>query len=188
MLAVEGTTPARLKKIREAIPTSRKITKTDLAKYLNAWDMRPELVSLGAQKNFERFMECFKEDEGQPPLNLPDLVSYKHMIAKAILFKKAGALVRPMFPAFQGNVVTYLVSLVANRLGEKIDLEKVWLKQDISKELKKQLELWAREVNSVLHSSSGGRMISEWAKKDECWEAVRSASYSPVMKSIPELR
>ena len=51
MLARDGGTPAQLRKLREAIPPARKITKTDLAKYLNAWDQRPDLVSLGSQKN-----------------------------------------------------------------------------------------------------------------------------------------
>jgi hypothetical protein len=36
MLNRAGSTPARLRQIREAIPNARKITKTDLAKYLNA--------------------------------------------------------------------------------------------------------------------------------------------------------
>jgi hypothetical protein len=110
------------------------------------------------------------------------------MVAKAIFFKKTHALVRPMFPAFQGNVAAYLVSLVADRLNHRIDLEKIWTRQDISPALRQQLQAWAIEVNDVLHRSSGGKMISEWAKKPECWNAVRSASYSPVGDGIPELR
>jgi hypothetical protein len=31
-------------------------------------------------------------------------------------------------------------------------------------------------------------MISEWAKKTECKEAVFLASYSPVSAGIPEIR
>lgn len=188
LLAREGTTPARLRQIKETIPPARKISKTDLAKYLHAWDQKPELVSLGLQKNFERFMAGFQEVEGGPAAPLPDVAEFKEMVAKAILFKKTTALVRPMLPAFQGNVATYLVSLVANRLGDRFDLEKIWLQQDISPKLRQQLQTWAVEVNEVLHRSSGGRMISEWAKKPECWEAVRRATYSEVLGGIPELR
>ncbi len=189
MLAREGTTPARLKHIREVVtPPSRKITKTDLAKYLNAWDRKPDLVSLGSQKNFERFMDGLRDPDGQPLAPLPDVATYKAMIAKAILFKKTHTLVRPMFPAFQGNVAAYLVSLLADRLGDRVDLEKIWTRQDISPALRQQLQAWAIEVNDVLHRSSCGKMISEWAKKPECWDSVRSASYSPVGAAIPELR
>jgi hypothetical protein len=110
------------------------------------------------------------------------------MIAKAILFKKTQSLVRPMFQAFQANVIAYLVSLLANRLGERLDLEQVWVKQDISDQLRHQLRTWASEVDAILRDTAGGRMISEWAKKPECWEAVRTANYSVAFEGIPEIR
>lgn len=188
MLSREGTTPARLKHIKENVtPASRKISKTDLAKYLNTWDRKPDVVSLGSQKNFEAFMDSQKELElqGHP---LPDVNAYKTMVAKAILFKKTSSLVRPMFPAFQGNVTIYLIALVAEKLGERFDFEKIWTRQDISEGLRAQLRTWATEVHDVLQTSSGGRMISEWAKKPECWTAVRSAVYSVVRDNISELR
>ena len=188
MLAREGTTPARLKHLKQVVvPPARKFTKTDLAKFVNAWSGKPDIVSLGLQKNFERFMESLREIEGQPPSPLPDVTAYKAMIAQAILVKKTTALVRPMFPAFQGNVANYLVSVLAIRLGDKISLEKIWARQDISDALRQQLRTWAVEVHEVLHRSSNGKMISEWAKKPECWEAVRSASYSRVGDEIPEV-
>jgi len=189
LLAREGSTPARLKQLKEiVIPTSRKITKTDLAKYLNSWDKKPYQVSLGSQKNFERFMENMKDEEGMPTKPLPDLQTYKQMIAKAILYKKTHSLVRPMFPAFQGNVATYLVSLVSDRLGDKINLDRIWQHQDISQEFRDLLQIWAVEVNDILHKSASGKMISEWAKKEECWEAVRNAQYSPIPEGILELQ
>ena len=188
MLSREGTTPPRLKHLKQnVVPPARKITKTDLAKFVNAWNGKPDVVSLGAQKNFERFMEGFREVDGQPPPPLPDVTAYKAMIAQAILFKKTTALVRPMFPAFQGNITNYLISILALQLGNRIKLEKIWSRQDISEELKQQLRTWAVEVNEVLQVSSRGKMISEWAKKSECWEAVRSASFSQISEPIPEL-
>jgi len=178
LLAREGSTPARLRQLKEAIPTSRKITKTDLAKYLNAWDQKPHFVSLGAQKNFERFMETVAPVDGAEAPPLPDVASYKHMIAKAILFKTAQKIVRPMFPAFQANVTAYVVSLAANRLSARIDLERVWNSQALPPWLQQQIRTWADEVNRILHASSNGRMISEWAKKPECWGAVVTGRYS----------
>ena len=51
-----------------------------------------------------------------------------------------------------------------------------------------ELATWAVEVNDALHKSSGGRMISEWAKKPECWDRVRAAAYSKPLADIPEVR
>lgn len=187
MLAREGTTPARLRKLKTDIPSSRKITKTDLAKFLNAWDDKPHLVSFGAQKNFERFMEGLADGEGRET-PLPDVAAYKHMIAKAIIFKTTQKLVRPMFPAFQANVAAYTVSILSKRIGDRLDLDRIWLQQGISPQLAEQVRAWAREVNEILHASAGGRMISEWAKKAECWDAVLKGPLSAPLAGIPEMR
>ncbi len=188
MLAREGTTAAKLKKLKGDIPSSRKISKTDLAKYLNAWDGKPHLVSFGSQKNFERFMSEFTSGDGVPEAALPDVAAYKQMVAKAILFKTAQRLIRSMFPAFQANVTTYTVSIISDRLGDRLDLDKIWQDQAVSTGLQEQIKRWARQVNDVLHSSAGGKMVSEWAKKAECWEAVRKIPLSTVGTDIPELR
>jgi hypothetical protein len=187
MLAREGTTPARLKKLKADIPSSRKITKTDLAKFLNAWDRKPHVVSLGAQKNFERFMETFAGEAGSEA-PLPDVVAYKRMVAKAIIFKAGQKLIRPMFPAFQANVAAYAVSLLSERIGDRLDLDKIWQQQAISSRLQEQIQAWARDANEVLHATAEGRMISEWAKKAECWEIVRNKHLPSPLAGIPEVR
>lgn len=187
LLVREGTTPAKLKKIKDAIPTSRRLTKTDLAKYLNAWDLKPEIVSLGSQKNFDRFMASLIAPEGQE-VKLPSTADFKAMIAKAKLYRDAQKLIRPMFQAFQANITAYTVSVTAMMIGDRIDLEKIWNNQAVSQELLRQIETWARQVSDVLHESAGGKMISEWAKKPECKDAVFAASYSPVATGIPEVR
>jgi AIPR protein len=186
MLARE-TTPAKLKALKETIPPARKLTKTDLAKYLMAWDGQPDVVSLGAQKCFDRYMASMptlEESEVAVPL---DAAAYKAMVAKAIIYKAVQKLVRPMFPAFQGNVTSYVVSLVARIYSEEFRLDRVWSRQAVSPELLAQISIWAREVNDQLHSTSGGRMISEWAKKPECRDSVLNARYAAAAGGIPEI-
>ncbi|WP_416211164.1 AIPR family protein [Nitrospirillum sp. BR 11828] len=119
---------------------------------------------------------------------MPAVADYKRMIAKAIIFKKVQKLVRPMFPAFQANVAAYTVSILADRLGPKIDLDGIWMHQDLSMQLQEQITTWAKGVNDVLHYSAEGKMVSEWAKKPECWDAVRESIYSAPMDNIPEMR
>ena len=187
LLAREGTTAAKLKNLKEAIPPARRITKTDLAKYLNAWDRKPDVVSLGSQKNFDRFMASLTSNDGQE-IPLPTVADFKAMIAKAKIYRESQKLLRPMFQAFQANVTAYTVAVLSERLGSRIDLDRIWTKQALSPELLSQIATWAKEVNDVLHSSSGGRMISEWAKRPECKDAVMGASYSAAAADIPEVR
>lgn len=187
LLAREGSTPAKLRNLKEAIPPSRRVTKTDLAKYLMAWDQKPDVVSLGSQKNFDRFMAALTPGEGVEP-KLPTAADYKGMIAKAKIYRDAQKLLRPMFQAFQANVTAYTVALLAKKVGDRVDLDRIWAKQGLSPELVAQIAAWAKEVNDALHRTAGGRMLSEWAKKSECREAVLGASYSEPAPGIPELR
>ncbi|WLD14672.1 AIPR family protein [Planctellipticum variicoloris] len=189
MLAREGNTPAKLKQLKQVVvPPARKITKTDLAKALNAWGGKPDQVSLGNQKNFERFMEDFREVEGQVSIDLPNVTEYKAMIAQVILLKKAITMTRPMFPAYQSYVANYVVAVLGDRLGKYVSLERIWNQQELSTGLKQQLQDWAKEVNEVMHRSAAGKMVSEWAKKPECWDIVRTAKYSEPQKGIAELK
>lgn len=188
MLMREGTTPAKLRLLRESIPPQRKLTKTDLAKYLNAWDQKPHVVSLGAQKNFVEFMSAFVGGGDAPSVALPDISSYRQMVAKAIVFKAAQKLVRPMFQAFQANVTAYVIALLSERIGARLDLDMIWKNQGVSPQLQGQVQIWAKEVNDTLHRSAGGRMVSEWAKKPECWTAVLDTPFSAPQSDIPELK
>lgn len=187
MLAREGTTPAKLRTIKEAVPPARKIIKTDLAKYLMAWDGSPQIVSLGAQKCFDKFMGSMPSTEDGEPAIALDALAYKTMISKAIIYKAVNKRVRPMFQAFQGNVASYVVSLVSRTFGDQFKLERVWNAQCVSPQFLSQIDIWAREINEELHRTSGGKMISEWAKKQECCDAVFAATYSKASNDIPEV-
>ncbi|WP_413060855.1 AIPR family protein [Sphingomonas carotinifaciens] len=187
LLAREGTTAAKLRNLKDAIPPARKMSKTDLARYYLAWAKRPHDVAYGTQKNFTRFMEDLAEEK----LDIPDpltVIWYKRLVAIAILYKAAQRLSRAKhFQQAQANIAAYLVSVISDRLGSSINLDRIWDRQEISKELLAQLEVWAIEVEKALRADAGRRMISEQAKRPECWNSVRSYSFSKVRADIPEL-
>lgn len=152
-----------------------------------AWLKGMQIVN-GGQTTASLYFAKKKYPETDPPLPAPDVAAFKAMVAKALVFKSTHKLVRPMFQAFQANVAAYTVSLLSHQAGDRFDLDRVWSRQGVSQELLAQLSVWAREVNDVLHRTSGGRMVSEWAKKPECKDAVLCASYSDPATGIPELR
>jgi hypothetical protein len=184
MLARDGATPARLKALKEAIPPGRKIIKTDLAKYVNAWAAKPHIVSLGSQKNFERFMADVAAG-APPPLDTP---AYKRLIAKVILFKgvqkavKAGG-----YQSFQANITSYTVAVLSRLLADRLSLDLIWQRQAISPQLQQYAGEIARVVDEALRDSAGARMVSEWAKKEGCWIDVRGRAFPEPAAPIPEL-
>lgn len=188
LLTREGTTPARLRALKESMPSSRKITKTELAKYVMAWDMKPDVVSLGTQKCFDRFMTFLTDAETAGTPLVVDTAFFKALVAKCIIFKMVHKTSRPLVSAFLANVAAYTMAVIANSYGDRFDFEKVWLRQGVSEEFLAQVEIWAREVNERLHRTAKGKMISEWAKRPECKEAMFSMPFSPPDLNIPEVR
>lgn len=188
LIAREGTTDARKRALKSSVPPSRKITKTELAKYLMAWDSNPEVVSLGAQKCFDRFMVKLSEAEKAGKPIAPDPVYFKELIAKAIVFKAVHKAARPLVSAFLANVTAYTVAVVASCYRDTFDFEKVWKNQGVSQQFVEQVEIWVKEVDGRLHDTAGGRMISEWAKRQECRDAVFSRPFSTPLVVIPEMR
>lgn len=184
MLAREGTTPARLRQLKEAIPTSRRFSKTDLAKYLNAWNGRPEIVSLGAQKNFERFTAAMA-DQPSPPL--PDVQEFKRIVAKAILFRAAHRATRAHFQQVQAQLAAYTVALVARRLGSSLSLDQIWQQQTVSAGLEAAMAAWAGEAYDVIRETGGERLPSEWVKRPECWAAVQAGKFKAAPAGLREL-
>ncbi|RVN54214.1 AIPR family protein [Sinorhizobium meliloti] len=184
MLAREGTTPAKLRQIKEAIPPGRKITKTDLAKYVQAWGRKPQIVSLGNQKNFDRFMS----DDDTVTSAIPDVTRYKQAIAQTILFRTVQKIVRAGgFQAYQANITAYTVAALSEIVGNRLSLDAIWQKQGLSSQLSGYISKLAVRVNDILRDDAGARQISEWAKKDECWDSLKASSLPPLPADVPEI-
>jgi hypothetical protein len=45
-------TPAQQKKFKEQNPSNLKFVKSDIAKFINGWELEPHYVAQGSQKNF----------------------------------------------------------------------------------------------------------------------------------------
>jgi hypothetical protein len=181
--ATEGTTSARLRRFKERTPPSRKFGKVDAAKYLNSWDQLPHLVSRGNQANFVLFMQRIRETH--PRGWVPDDAFYRNLISKAILFNTAAKIVRSeSFPAYRANIVTYLVALLALKSGGQLDLKHLWDNQGASVALEALLRDWANPVADALTGSAEGRNVTQWAKQEACWKAVRSLTL-PFPEQMP---
>lgn len=167
--AREGT-PARKKKFEALSPSRQKFTKTDLAKYENTWMQLPHIVSLGAQKNFNDFAVRLKE-RGKVKV---DVEYFEHLIAKAILFKKADKIIRDQdYGGYKANIVTYTISWLSHHTSQRIDLDKIWKEQDITPALQEAVRIVSAEVQRIITNPPNNRNITEWCKRKDCWDLIR---------------
>jgi hypothetical protein len=160
-------TTARKNAFEISNPKMQKFTKTDLAKFENTWNQLPYKVSRGAEKNFMEFMVILKErGEFQP-----DRTYYEHLIAKAILFRHAEKLVqKQQYGGYRANIVTYTLALISHKTAQRIDLDRIWKEQSIPPVLMDTIISVSEVVHRHIANPPGGRNITEWCKKEQCWE------------------
>ncbi len=159
------------RKIFEKIHPSRQVfTKTDLAKFENTWNQLPHYVSRGAQKNFQEFTLRLQQIDQF----VPDQEYFRHLAAKAILFKRAERLVQEQgYGGYRANIVTYTLAWLSHKTGMKIDLDLIWENQDLSQALNNAIVTVSKYAYEHITSPLGGQNVTEWCKKEECWNSFR---------------
>lgn len=161
-------TPSRKRAYEAKNPRRQMFKKEDLAKYAMSWNMRPNFVARGRQKNYVEFMKNL-------PKQLPNKVYFEDAVAMAILFKTAEqeyGIGANAIGDIRYMVVPYTLAYLNHITDQKIDLYKIWKEQQLSEQFKKILHELMEKMNHFLKTKAPGGLISEWAKKEECWELL----------------
>jgi hypothetical protein len=161
-------TPGQKKAFEKKFPREQKFEKTDLAKYEQAWDQLPHIVSKGAQKNFVNFTERL-ESRGRV---VPDLRYFHAMIGRKILWDATDKIVREEKYSYKINVVAYTVALLSHITARRLDFEKIWVAQSLPPVISDFIRAFAVDVSKVIESPPGGN-ITDWHKSEKCWKEVK---------------
>ena len=102
-------TPGEQRRFKAEHPKPQMFTKTDLAKFENAWDDHPRWVNLGSQKNFARYAtriggEWEKSSDGFNEFY------FKRAVARGIIFRATERIVsaQPWYNGgYRANIVAY---------------------------------------------------------------------------------
>ena len=185
MLAKEKT-PAARRRLRACIPPSNRITKLDLAKYMNIWFGEPSNACLSPQKSYAMFMRKLQERGGvEKAMQLSSGV-WKDIVSIAILYRAAYRGARQAFPGSAAVLAAYSVAVAARLYGGKLRLRTIWENQAVSRQLLACVMRWQNEINGVLRLSSLGKPLAEWGKDPECWKFVQESVETPADLSVPE--
>ena len=145
-------------------PKHQMFTKTDLAKFENAWMCLPHLVCRGNEKNFKEFADRMN-DEGEPEIN-PNY--FKHMIARAILFRTTGKLFTALkLKDFGAPSVAYTVAWLAEHSGWRINLDGIWETQHLSSVLCDAMKIVCAAAHKHISEQDGNP--GEVSKREACW-------------------
>ena len=175
------TTPAQQRKFKEQNPTNQKFVKSDVAKYINIWELEPHYVSQGAQKNFIHYTK--KINELVKKNKFPGENFYKKLIANAILFKAVDKLFgRKNIDAIgdtnlKSFTVAYTLSYFHYLTENRIDLWKIYEEQRVDSRIMNELQKLIVFVYNQLVKSSNNSLISEYAKRESSWKSLKEEDY-----------
>ena len=181
-------TLSQQKKFKEQNPQSLKFVKSDIAKFLNIWDLEPHIVALGSQKNFVQYTK--KINELVIKNKMPSENFYKKLIANAILFKTTDKLFgRKNIDAIgdtnlKSFTVAYALSYFHFLTHNRLDLWQIYEQQKIDDILSNQLKKILIFVYNHLVEGAKNSLISEYAKRSTSWEKLKSINYSEDLETI----
>jgi hypothetical protein len=178
--ALTGTA-ARL--FDQKFPKKWCIDKTDLAKFMNAWERSPHIVSAGAQKSFKAFADQITARWDRNPDQFNE-VYFKRAVGVGILYWGLEGLVQKQdwYEAHRAPLIAYTISVLSNAIEMKdlrLNLLRIWEEQDLSDDVEVGLTNLARTVWFALkdHDKRKDRVqwgnLGEWFKAKECWEIAR---------------
>lgn len=184
-----GITPSKRKQFDKQNPRSQMFTKESLAKYINSYEevyngkklvIGPHIVVRGSQKNYAQFLNynfSFK----------PDNIWFEDAISKAILFSSAEKIygVKPnAIGDMRYITVPYSLAWLGFKLNYKLDLYKIWKQQSLNENLKSTLHKIMSKVEDYVKTKAPGSLYGEWAKKEECWNAIKNESFDIDLESL----
>lgn len=181
-------TPSQQKKFKEQNPSDRKFVKSDVAKYINLWELEPNFVSQGSQKNFIHFTK--KINILVSKNKLPGENLYKKLIGNAILFKSIDKLFgRKNVDAIgdtnlKSFTVAYTVSYFHYLTDNRLDLWKIYEDQKLDDVLINHFKKLLIFVYEYLVREANNSLISEYAKRESSWNKLKETPYNEDLKEV----
>jgi hypothetical protein len=168
-------------KFKEQNPSGLKFIKSDIAKYINIWELEPHYVSQGSQKNFIHYTKKITELVAKN--KLPGDNFYRKLISNAILFKTMDRLFGRKGVDAIGDTnlksftVAYSLSYFHHLTSNRIDLWRIYEEQKIDDKLSSELKHILIFVYKHIIIESNLTLVSEYAKRSSSWEKLKSAPY-----------
>ncbi len=170
-------------------PKDQKITKTDLAKYQNTWNMLPHIVSKGAETNFKYFAEVIdtKWNEYEDSKNKFNERYYQSTVAIMIMFKYLEKVIPKQSwyaGGYRANVIYYTIALFHKLIKEQfkpndLDLGLIWARQSVPDIVAKELLKLAEKVHQSITSDTRTTInVTQWCKQEKCWSIVKTISHT----------
>jgi hypothetical protein len=80
-----------------------------------------------------------------------------------------------------------MMAKLKDRFGDNLRLEAIWDAQSLSPQFSQLLLDWAPLVHEAIVEGAGARNVTEFSKKEECWERIRELALPDAVPLPPEV-
>lgn len=179
-------TPAKKKQFELQHPKNQVIRKTDLAKVQNTWMGHPDVVSKGAQTNFNEFAEYIDSQWNTDEQQFNERY-FQSTAALLLMFQYLEKMI-PKQSWYEGgyraNIIYYTVALFRLLIqhqfpGTDLDLMLIWNRQSLPDQIKAPLMGIAELV--LIKLTDPDRPIAnvtQWCKRASCWTEIKRIDYA----------
>ena len=178
---------SELKKYTAKYPEKQVIKMIDLAKYMEIYNRRPDIVSKGKQKVLRQFASEIKASWDKSNLEYNEYY-FKRIVAIAIMYKKTDEIIKNTDwykekHSYKANVIAYTLSIIFDFINKRcrgygIDFIRIWNEQDIYDELESVIRTLSREVYNFITGPRPTDNVTEWCKKELCWTHAQSHAWT----------
>lgn len=180
--SINKLTPSMQRKFKEQNPTKLKFLKSDIAKYINLWELKPFMVARGSQKNFIDFTKSINELVEKN--KMPGDNFYMKLISNAIIFKAVDKLFGRKNVDAIGDTnlksfsVAYTIAYYHYLTKNRTDLWKIYSDQKLDNDIIDILKELLVFVYGHLIKNAVNTLISEYAKKESSWKKLQEENYN----------
>lgn len=164
-------------------PKKQVIKKTDLAKYINLYNEKPDIVSKGSQKSMVEFAKIIDETWNKKDKEINEEY-FKKVVVLAILFRDTDNIIKNSLwyknvHSYKANVIYYSLAYLfyyirINYKGYSLNFNKLWDEQCTPSVLEKNLEELTKITFTFITSPENNiANVTEWCKKELCWTKAK---------------
>ena len=154
------------KSFKTEYPKKQLLTKTDIAKVMTIWEMKPHIACNSREKCFTSYMSSLKRNH----TNI-DATYWHNIVALSILYKDIEACFEKRCGqrGFKSRTVAYTMSAISYLTNQNLNIAYIWKNEKVQSQLEEIIEREIVKVNDFLNQDNS----RSFTKNAKCWDDMK---------------
>lgn len=154
------------KNFKNEFPKKQMLTKTDIAKVMTIWEMKPHIACNSREKCFASFMSSLKRNQ-----TVIDATYWHKIVALSILYKDIEECFEKRCGqnGFKSRTTAYTMAAISHLSNQSLNLTYIWKNEKVQPQLEEVIEREVVKINDFLDQDNS----RSFTKNAKCWEDLK---------------